>query len=264
MKLTTLFCTLLSVFLIGSTQISAGELEDFEKQATKPKEEKKSKSSHGETTYRSKNRANANDNDSSFFDALFGILIGQTGSNSHYKAQSTFSEEEHRYLSIRNGGDPDVPFFQLAVSGGDLESDLQLNDYFAELGYGAVSLSYDYTSFTEHDPDSTVRVKTGLINFRMTFVDGVQVDAGLGNMTLEGSRETSDAAFSLRTQIMKKRGLGAEYRFVNTAGKTLNISDHRFNILYNFQYWSLRAGYVYLKSSSSHLQGPVLGISFQY
>jgi hypothetical protein len=128
------YITVFILYTCLANNVFAGKLGDFEEEAS---------SESSQNSKRVLRQSDTDNTEGSFlgdiFGALFnvafvfeGMLVG--GGSSSYKAESSFSPEEHPTLKPRTNGQRLIPFFRLDALFGDLESDIQLMDYMAETG----------------------------------------------------------------------------------------------------------------------------------
>jgi len=255
----------IAVFLLFTCHtniVFAEKLGEFEKKAT-------SESLKSATTVRYKSEDDNEDRSllgdifGVFFDAIFdGILT--TGKYSFYKAESSFTSEEHPELKPRNNGQRLVPFLRFDALFGNFESAIELQDYMTETGYGAFSFSYRYSRFDEQSPSDQLVLEQSFLNYRMTLGDRTQLDFGFGNYSLKGNKDYSDSAFRLGFAWVGDRHFGMEYNYVFTEGDELKISDQEIALLYSRDYISLKTSYRIIHGGSADLRGPALGLSFHF
>jgi len=260
--------TVLLCFVFHTNISSAGKLDDFEEEAT---------SESTSTSERRVKRRNEEDNTAgeelanSIVTSLLGGLLEAaavglrtTGGDSLYKAKSSFDDSEHPTLKPRRHGQRLVPFARFDTLFGEFESDLELQDYLVEAGYGAFSATYRYSRFQEKSPSDLLILDQTFINYRMTLGDRTQLDLGLGNYGLKGNQDLSDRAFRFGFSWIGDSRFGVEYNYVFTAGDQVKINDKELALLYSYDYISLKAAYRIINGRSADLRGPSLGLSFHF
>jgi len=254
--------TVFLVFVFHVNSVFAGKLDEFEEGAA----------SEGSKPTKKVLRQSEEDNTAgSLLGDIFGLLfdaafdgLSAAGKYSFYKAESSFSPQEHPNLKPRKNGQRLVPFFRLDALFGDLESDIELQDYTAETGYGALSFSYRYSRFVEESPSDKLVLDQYFFNYRMTLGDRTQLDLGFGTYGLKGDQDLSDSAFRLGFAWIGDSHLGVEYNYVFTEGDRLKVNDQELALLYSHDYISLKTSYRIINGGSADLRGPAIGLSFHF
>ncbi len=207
---------ILVVCLFSCPSTFAGKLEDFEKDATKKQER-----SAGQNSGRG-SHADRSDRGSLFdfldFSAAVGTIITEGGMNSWDRVASEAAitarprKEGSPPLERRQLGEALIPFVRLDTSYQHVESDIHALDARLELGYGPFAVSARNTHYKEDDPDDRLDVREIHLLYRMSFGNSVEVDLGVGQLTIDGKGKNSDISFSLPILFHPKEWLGIEFR----------------------------------------------------
>ncbi len=209
---------------------SAGKLDEFEKDVTSDSE--KNNSEH--TTRRNSSRGKVDDDNDLFFDLFYDIFVDtvwQAGQASYVKTTNMGMDEK---LIVSDGynvkakfiGEKIVPLVRIDVSTGKAESDVDLEGFRIELGYGPIAIHHKRTTFSEHNPKDKLELRQSFLSYRMTLSDEFELDVGIGEYGVEGNDTNTQGAISFSGIWSGNSGFGLEYRFVNVRGDLIKLNDH--------------------------------------
>jgi hypothetical protein len=251
-QLTLLFATTFCLSAASLCPVSAGTLDAFEKDA-KPERERE----------RSRRREKRN---SCIDDTLGEIIFQVIGSGMLYGGVASWarvaSDDDCYDLDCipREMGEPLIPFARFDFSYQDVESDVDANDYRFEGGLGPVGFQFNQTHYKEElSEDSLDLIRLhGL--YRMSFGTMVEVDLGLGALTIDGNDRDTRFSLTLPVRIYPYDWLGVEVRPAWADG----VTDWDVALLLSAPYASLKAGYRWVSSPSESLNGPYVGLAVHF
>lgn len=257
--------------------VQAGKVSDFEKDATKKEEKSKSdkddedekKEEREEEERRRRRRYHDRSHhhdrhrdpysESFFYDAI--ILPGW---NSWDRVQPRPIDARYAFAEPRETGEVLIPFFRLDAAYQNVDSDVEAIDIRAELGYGPIALSIRDTNYQESDPDDELEIFQMHALYRMSFSEAFEVDAGLGILTIDGDGQNSGLSLTLPVLIRYTENLGFEFRPSWSSVNGNTIQDYDVGAMLGMRFVALRAGYRWIESENTSLNGPYLGISIHF
>jgi hypothetical protein len=263
MKLTGKLIVILSaVVFCFSVNSYAGKLDDFEKDATKKKDDKETKEKK----------------DTSVCDEIFSAVAGffveifVAGDGSSKKAGSSQTDAGVSPTSgpgdedkeVREKGDPIRPFARVDASYQHMSSRLKAQDYFVELGYDPIALSGRFTHYMETDPDDSMDAIEVFLLYRMEFVKKFEVDLGIGDMLLDGESSHSGISFTVPVKFKPVDYVWLEFRPAIASINGNFMQDYDLSAHVGWRYASVKAGYRWYMSPNETLDGPYLGVSIYY
>jgi hypothetical protein len=269
------------VLLLGVMQtVAAGKLDEFEKDVSSNKghPESKPEETAKQDTHDPEqgNPAEDKDTESGIFEDIFGDIFDglifaliDGGRASIAKNSRTGSEEpilvaENFSVSPRSPGQNIVPQLRVDLIAGGLESNIDLEDYRFDLGYGAVGISHKKTMLTESTPEDKLELRQTILMYRMTLSDELELDIGAGKYKLDGNNAYTEDASSFSILWNNRSGYGLEYRLTKADGGDLELTDHEAGVHYGINRLSVKIGYRSIKGDVSSLEGPFAGIAFYY
>lgn len=263
------------ICLNASSVVSAGQLDDFEKAATK-------RSTSSEKKEHERNDHVHHDDDHSSWGEFFGAFLGEIVavvfiesfkgmfSSARHEGQSGSSsvqgpsEPEHKDAEPRSEGSPRLPFIRTDLNYHRVHSGIEGLDGRVEVGYGPFGLQYRTTRFEEDssEDDMTLSYVHGL--YRFSVKSAFEFDIGLGAVTLEGEDRNSGPSVTFPININPHPNVNI--RLVPTWSDIHDngIGDYDGSIAYVYKSFSLRLGYERVQTHDEVLQGPYAGISLQY
>lgn len=162
-------------------------------------------------------------------------------------------------VAPRLPGDALLPFARVDLSAQAVESDIEAEDLRVEGGYGPFGVHGDMTRFRESSPEDDLELTRILALYRMSYGSRVEVDVGLGTLTLDGGSTTTRLACSLPFLICPNARWAVEFRPMWSD----RVSDYDLAVLWTRSYVALKAGYRWLDSPGESLDGPYAGLSFR-
>ncbi|MBA4366380.1 MAG: hypothetical protein C0403_01935 [Desulfobacterium sp.] len=272
-KFTLLLCI---YFIIFSPQVFAGKIDDFERDATKEKVEKRrtpSKTDKIKTTLGDEIASNCIGGCADVFlskmisslfinAAYFGVVSWHRSDSEESSLRPPYSEQD---ISIENRklGQALIPIFRVDLCYQNVESDVEALDLRTEVGYGPVSIQARTTHYIEDQPDDNIDIHQAHLLYRMSIGDVFEIDLGMGGMILEGDDNNSGISFTTPFLYHPKDYFGIEFRPSWSSIKGNIIKDYDLDLLLGWRFISFRAGYRWLKSENESLSGPFVGLSLR-
>lgn len=254
-KILLIFFALIFVFS-ASESLIAGQLDDFEKSATK--EVRRSSD-------RSKSYDN-NDNDS-FFGSIIGGLftfIFQSAAEMSMARVWGSSDPRFKNIPLRDIGDPDLSMIRTDLNYQHIDSKVWGLDGRIEMGYGPFGLQYRQTHYAEKAPKDSMDLIQIHGLFRLSGSNMFETDIGLGGIILQGNEQNSGFSMTCPINLYPHKNIGFR---LSPTWSWINdnlISDYDGSIAYINKFYSVRAGFRRNETNGSFLQGPYFGISFHY
>jgi hypothetical protein len=233
---------LIPLFYCSINFALAGKLNDFEEDVVVEKKR---------DDHTSKKRKCDNRDDEVYNDSVSGVI---------YEPVPVFRRSAFSQIPLqrqaRKPGDIITPIFRLDLGYGSIDDTIDFTDFRLELGYGPLGASFKGSRFSENDDPEGLETTQALLLYRMPLMNNFEVDIGVGEYALEGNRRRTDSAFNFSAIWSDSSGFGAEFRYVDTVGDSLNIEDYELGILYSKDQYSLKAGYRWLEGETQSLTGP--------
>jgi hypothetical protein len=157
-------------------------------------------------------------------------------------------------------GSPRLPFMRFDFGYQWVESDIDAYDYRGEIGYGPIALCYNQTRYQESGPADELDLIRVYGLYRMSFGPYLEVDVGLGKLTLDGNARDTRFSFTVPVRIHPSEYVAIEIR----PAFSENIDDVDIGVLLTPRYLSLRAGYRWVSSPGASLNGPYAGASVHF
>ena len=245
--------------------VYGGELRDFEKDVTNkdsskesPRPSDKDRDDHTGSNYGS--------GEEGIWGSLYGnvvavIPLAIIGGGVHsWQRVAPGGDKE---VEPRRPNEPLIPFVRGDTSYLAMNGDIKALNGRVEAGYGPFAIEYDLLNFEEKTGDELeVRRFCGL--YRMSFGKQVEVDLGIGSMTLEGAGKTSEVVYTTPVLIYPTDRWGIEFRPAWAQFEGSTLEDYDLGVFLNWKGASLKAGYRWLRSDNEDLRGPYLGLVFRY
>jgi hypothetical protein len=157
-------------------------------------------------------------------------------------------------------GEALIPFARFDLSYQDVESDVDAWDYRLEGGYGPVGLQCNLTHYSEETPEDDLDMLRFYGMYRMSFGTIVEVDLGLGALTIDGNGRDTRFSLTVPVRIYPTDWLGIEIR----PAWADNVTDCDIALLLTAPYVSLKAGYRWVSSPTESLNGPYAGLAVHF
>jgi hypothetical protein len=157
-----------------------------------------------------------------------------------------------------------IPFIRLdtgyQVSSGDVEAPSAR----VQGGFGPAAIEYELIRFKEGKTGDRLDFRRICGLYRMSFGRNVEIDLGLGSLTLEGAAKTTEMVYTIPILIYPTDRWGVEFRpaWAHFEGSTLE--DYDLGVYLNWKGGSLKAGYRWLMSDNQDLSGPYVGLVLRY
>ena len=247
--ITILFPLLFLLNILPTSRAFAGQLDKFEADATKMKEEKPSSQ-----------RSHLYNDDSSFLGELLVIIFSAAGNNSYAREGSP---AEGDLVAKRKKGDRLLPRARLDVVGELVEHDISAVDLRGEVGYACIAGQVRYTRMWEDGNRDVLNTTYGHVLFRMAFGSQGEMDLGLGAVNLAGRRSTTAFSVTLPIQVHGDN-IGIEARPAWSTPNGNVMQDYDVAVVAGLQFIALRAGYRWLLAPHETLKGPYAGVSLSW
>ena len=164
----------------------------------------------------------------------------------------------------RKTGEALIPFFRFDFAYQDVEYDVSAWDYRFEGGYGPISAQFRWTSYDEKDPVDNLEVSEYHLMYRMSFSSQMEVDIGIGGMTVRGENENHGFSIAIPVLYHPSDYFGFEFRPVWSSVNETDIQDFDFSVLIGWRYVSFKAGYRWVRSPNVSLDGPQIGAAIRW
>jgi hypothetical protein len=192
-----------------------------------------------------------------FFAEVFEATLGCGGACSWDRV--TRRDAAGAGIVPRTLGDPLIPFARADVACQRIESDIDAVDVRAEVGYGPMGMHLDSTRYWERSPSDDLDITRVMGLYRMSFGSHVEIDLGLGVLSLKGDRTTSRSLFSVPFLFHPCEWWGIEFR----PAWADRVSDRDVAVLLTRRHVSLKVGYRWVDSPRESLDGPYAGVSIR-
>jgi len=240
---------------LPATCAMAGKLDSFEKDATEPSAQV---TSAGHTDGDDRGCSCLMD----FVDAFVSAFTHDTPGSSELAAEA--SDNAISDVMPREAGAPQIPIIRLEGIYQGVESDVDAFDWRVEGGYGPLALEYRRTHYNEEDPSDELDVTQVFGLLRLWFGGEVEVDVGLGTVSIKGEEDNSAMAFTLPISYRPVEWCGVEFRPVWATLNGNETRDYDVGLSLGARYVCLRGGYRWMQSGAASLNGPYVGVSVQF
>lgn len=283
MRTATSLLFLLSTLIVLSRSAYAGKLDDFEADigSDNDKEEsscrgcgkKRHKQSHQNYDRNSyddddhHDRSLAGDIIDGFFSALFSSdddessyssrVSEDTGSSDY----SSDTEKSSEWDEADNPGDLITPYFRADIAYRPIDDDIIAREHLFEAGFGPFAIHFNTSRYEESDPPDKLDLDYAFGMLRVPFASsGFEIDYGVGRLTINGNENHSYTAYTLPVRYQPNEKICLEFRPMWTD----DIKDYDAAILAGFKYFSVKAGYRWVETSGTSLNGSYIGLSLHY
>lgn len=262
-KIKTCFIGIVAVYIILSfiltSHIYAGELDDFEAEATKKEDTPdKEVSSSNKSEHDGSGKIFFNDSEC---DSFFDCFMGMTVEILYYSGKYSFYQRRYNENLI---GSPVLPTISLDTDCQNVESDIYSINNRIEVGYGPFGFQYKEMRYFERDPKDKLKIYQFNYLHRMSDGEYFRIDLGIGIVTIEGNK--SNSGLSLLTPVYvyfpKKCSLFLRPNWGWINGNS--IQDYKLGFLLSRKYISAQVGYRFVKSGEETLNGPFIGFNLHY
>ena len=240
---------LAATVLAAPIQLAAADarLNSFEKSANSKtssrKNQKKARSRQNEDDHESFGEALVN----GFFRALFRSLFG--GGSRH-----------HHSDVLRVQPPPLTPCMNFDLTYHSVESDVEAIDILCEAGLPWVRLHMSHTRFHESSPHDHMALTRALIMLRLQLTAQAEFAPGFGALNISGNDSNTRFAITAPLLIRTESNWGLELRPLLAP----NIFQLDAALSYRIEHVALKGGYRMLSSPDESLNGPYMGLSFQF
>ena len=267
-----LICLLCSV--VCCRDASADKLNKFEKDATKHRENKRDDNRRRRRDYSGYD--SGNEGSSNLTEAIGLIFLGASayGFQNSYNmihAPSTAADAASPpsiSVKLREPGDPVIPYFRFDSSYQRIDSDTDATDFYSQIGYGPAAVDMRLIRFNEkdHTTGTTTHLDIKRVHFlgRMSYGSNFEVDAGVGWIQIDGQQRSDGFSFTLPILYYPSQYWGVEFRpaWANINGSSIEEYDVSAHLCW--KHIGIKAGYRWLKSEETSLNGPYAGVVIRY
>jgi hypothetical protein len=236
----------------------AGKLNDFEDDV----DVEKKQDDHSSKKRRCNNTDNRHDEE--YNDSVSDVIIEHVPVIGRTRIEDFPTQPSFSQTQTRKPGDKITPIFRLDLGYGSIDDNIDFTDFRLELGFGALGAAFKSSRFSEDDDPEGLETTQALLLYRVTLTNNFEVDIGVGEYALKGNRHLADSAFNFSAIWSDSSGFGAEFRFVDTYGDSLNINDYEFSVLYSKDKYSLKTGYRWLEGETQSLTGPFAAFVYTF
>ena len=250
-----------------NSRLFAGELDDFEKDATK----QKTKQEHTVESSR-------DEKDSDFLGDLlselflkpigesFGEVIVKAGRSSMLRVDDSACKTEGiaEGITCRQIGEPLIPYLKADLNFQNVKPDITAIDGKVELGYGPFGFQFRRTHFKEKETRDRLDVDQYHGLFRISYKSYFELDFGIGELTLNGNDSNSGFSFTLPIKVQPTGWIGFYFLPAWSILNGNTISDYDISVPFTRRFFSVQIGYRWLKSPHESLDGPYLGGSIHF
>lgn len=257
------FVGIVAVYIILSViftfHIYAGELEDFEAEATKIEDtQNKEVSSSNKSEHDGREKISFDDSEC---DSFLDCFMGMTVEILYFGGKYSFYQRRYNENLI---GAPILPSFSLDTDYQNVESDIFSINNRIEVGYGPFAFQFKEMRYFERDPNDELKIYQLNYLHRMSDGEYFRIDLGIGTVTIEGNKRNT--GLSLITPVYvylpKKCSLFLRPNWGWINGNA--IQDYKLGFLLSRKYISAQVGYRFVKSGEETLNGPFVGFNMHY
>jgi hypothetical protein len=157
-----------------------------------------------------------------------------------------------------------IPFIRLDTGYQVSSRDVEAPSARVQGGFGPAAIEYELIRFKEGKTGDRLDFRRICGLYRMSFGRNVEIDLGLGSLTLEGAAKTTEMVYTIPILIYPTDRWGVEFRpaWAHFEGSTLE--DYDLGVYLNWKGGSLKAGYRWLMSDNQDLSGPYVGLVLRY
>lgn len=281
MRTGTSLLFLLSTLILLSRSAYAGKLDNFEADIDTDKDKKESscrgcgKKRHKESNYDSHSydddgdhhRSLAGDIIDGFFSALFSSDDDESSHSSRVSedvGSSDYSSDREKASELdeeAKPGDLLAPYIRVDIAYRPVDKDIIAREQLIEVGVGAFAAHFNTSRYEESDPPDKLDLSYAFGMLRLPFTSsGFEIDYGVGRLTINGNENHSYTAYTLPVRYQPNEKVCLEFRPMWTD----DIKDYDAAVLAGFKYFSVKAGYRWVETSGTSLNGSYIGISLHY
>jgi hypothetical protein len=261
----------IAAFVLACAQAYAGPLRDFERDVTHDGSSKGSSSSsdhdrdHGPDPqyYAAPDQCGASD---PWCDQWLGIipaiLIG--GGACSWLRVHPQADVNTAEIEPRKPGEPVIPFLRLDGAYVGVDQTIDALDGRVQVGYGPAAVDYGLTRFKEDPSGDRLDLQKICGLYRMSFGSHVEVDLGMGGVTLKGAARTSEVVYTVPVLVYPADWWGVEFRPAWARFEGATLQDYDLGLYLNWKGASLKVGYRWLLGRAQELSGAYVGVVYRY
>lgn len=185
----------------------------------------------------------------------FFLAFDQLGVNSQWRVAPTAASR--KIIPPRRLGDPLLPYARVDLTYRSVEQDISARDLRVEVGYGPIGVQVSDSHYQESNPTDSLTIQEIFGLYRMSPNAQCEVDLGAGTLTLDGDRTTTKPALTVPLLYQATSHWAVELR----PAWADRCTDIDAAVLYSVHAVSLKAGYRWIESTHTSLNGPYVGMS---
>jgi len=252
-----------------SFNVSAGTLDNLEKESTKP--QTKSSSSSSSSSRRG-------DGPNSLQGAIAEALVKVTFqaiefsvktmagmgviSKERYLRTAPIEAEDRMLQLFRKPGDPLLPTFSFNAHWLNGSDNISARHNRVELGYGPLGVSYSQNTLNENGDKLTLT--NTLIHYRMSAGNNFSWDLAYGRGKMNGNQSHDGDVFSMPIRARANPKFYFEYMPTWSSYNGGSLSEHQFSGNWRFNYTGLSLGYKSWSAGDTNVRGFFAGFSLNY
>lgn len=273
-RIRDVFPLVAALLLILPAPAYPGQLEDFEKDATTPHQERPRPTTVSTTEKKSSTNGLSSDAGDEFVAELFvdivevvfygvAALLAEGGSQS-WERIGVNETGAKVGTGSRESGDALLPSIRLDALYQNVEGDVSATDVRLELGHGPLGAQVRRTVYDEKDPLASMEVTQYYLLYRMSAGDYWEIDLGLGGMALSGLQHNSGVSAVVPVLFHPSESFGIEIRPAWSSINENSIQDLDVAVVLGMRYVSIKAGYRSMRSPHQSLRGPEIGLAMRW
>lgn len=222
----------------------AGELDEFEKDATRDRREESSSSRIKDHDHRYFD----DDDDDRLFSLMVEMLFKGTGLGMMYGGASSMARvhpdgDWEMDIEPRLAGEPLIPMFRFDADIQDPGDDLDAYSVCGIAGYGPLGRELEFHRFEEDGPDDSLDLIEWHIRYRMSFESRPERGLGFGSLTLDGGDRNSGFSFALPVAVYPHEHIRIEFRPSWASINGTTVSRYEPGMYLARDYVALKGGY---------------------
>lgn len=259
-----------ALLLILPAPVYSGQLEDFEKDATRPHQ----KNPRPTTVSTAEKKSSSDELLSDTGDELAACLVEgafritfailSEGGSQSWKRIGFDEAGTKAGAGSRKQGEALLPSIRLDALFQNVEGDVSATDLRLELGHGPLGAQVRRTVYDEKDPLTSMEVMQYHLLYRMSAGDYWEIDLGFGGITLSGLQNNSGLSVTVPVLFHPSEFFGFEFRPAWSSINENSIQDREFAIVLGARYVSIKAGYRWMRSPHQSLDGPEIGLAMRW
>lgn len=266
----TAFIRVAFLFVLAAlpAAVSAGRLDDFEKEATENGEAAPAEESGGKDKSRAVRPLRHDDPPAVDKDGdclsceIFRLLLVFPGQATLARVNSSY--DSGFGVEPRKTGEPDIPFIRADLNYQRISRHISAIGWLLQAGYGPAAAQYRQTHYTESSPSDSLDLIQVHGLYRMSPVKKIEFGPGLGAMLLEGGGQSGGFSVTFPLTVYPAEPLA--FNLTPAWGWIHGnlVSEYDWSAGYVRKFFSYKLGYKSLRVRREKLAGPYIGVSYHY